>query len=62
MTHDERRLLCYGLLTAALMGMVLVPILMHDPKFPKSIAELILGAIALAVFGFSRLIGRRKSN
>jgi hypothetical protein len=46
MTHDEWRLLRYGMLTAFLMALVLVPILAHDRNFPKSVAEGILGAIA----------------
>jgi hypothetical protein len=59
MTHDEWRLLRYGLLTAFLMGIVLVPILLHDKNFPRSAAEGILGAIALAVFLLSRYKDRR---
>ncbi len=50
MTHDEWRLLRYGLLTAFLMGIVLVPILVHDKNFPRSAAEGILGS-----YRFSRL-------
>jgi len=63
MTKDEWRLLGYGLLTAALMVLVLVPILVHDKNFPKSLAEVILGVIAVAVFVFSKFMERRgKSN
>ena len=60
MTHDECRLLRYGILTALLMALVLVPILVHDRHFPKSAAEGILGAIALGVFLLSRYMERRK--
>jgi hypothetical protein len=62
MTHDEWRLLRYGLLTAFLMGIVLVPILVHDKNFPRSAAEGILGAIALAVFLLSKYPERRKKS
>jgi len=62
MTHDEWRLLRYGLLTAFLMGIVLVPILVHDKDFPRSAAEGILGAIALAVFLLSKYPERRKKS
>jgi hypothetical protein len=44
MTHDEWRLLRYGILTASLMALIPVPILVHDRNFPKSAAEGILGA------------------
>ncbi|HWS18749.1 MAG TPA: hypothetical protein VN223_12065 [Candidatus Elarobacter sp.] len=60
MTHDEWRLLRYGLLTAGLMVLVLVPLLLHNRNFPKLVAEAILGAIALAVFLLSKYMGRRK--
>ncbi len=59
MTHDEWRLLGYGLLTALLMALVLVPILLHDKNFPRLAAEGILGALALAVFLLSRYMERR---
>ena len=59
MTHDEWRLLGYGLLTAFLMALVLVPILLHDKNFPRSAAEGILGALDLAVFLLSRYMERR---
>jgi len=62
MTHDEWRLLRYGLLTALLMGIVLVPILVHDKNFPRSAAEGILGAITLAVFLLSKYPERRKKS
>jgi len=62
MTHDEWRLLRYGLLTASLMGLVLVPILLHNRTFPKLAAEGILGAIALAVFLLSKYMYRRKKS
>jgi hypothetical protein len=62
MTKDEWRLLGYGLLTASLMVFVLVPILSHK-NFPRSLAEVIFGVIALAVFAFSKYMERRgKSN
>jgi hypothetical protein len=60
MTHDEWRLLVYGILTASLMALVLVPILVHDRSFPKSAAEGVLAAIALGVFLFSKYRERRK--
>ena len=59
MTHDEWRLLGYGLLTALLMALVLVPILVHDKNFPRLAAEGILGALALAVFLLSKYMERR---
>jgi hypothetical protein len=62
MTHDEWRLLRYGLLTAFLMALVLVPILLDNISFPKPVAEGILGAIALAVFQLSKYIERRKKS
>jgi hypothetical protein len=62
MTHDEWRLLRYGILTALLMALVLVPILVHDKRFPKAAAEGILGAIALAVFLLSKYMERRKKS
>ncbi len=62
MTHDEWRLLRYGMLTAFLMALVLVPILLHDKNFPRSTAEGILGAIALAVFLLSKYMERRKKS
>ena len=46
MTHDEWRLLGYGLLTAFLMALVLVPILLNDKNFSKLGAEGILGVLA----------------
>ena len=61
-THDEWRLLGYGTLTAILMALVLVPILLYDKNFPKLAAEGILGAVALAVFAFSKYMERRKRN
>jgi hypothetical protein len=61
-THDEWRLLRYGMLTAFLLEIVLVPILLHDKNFPRSAAEGILAAIALAVFLLSRYMERRKKS
>jgi len=60
MTHDEWRLLRYGMLTAVLMALVLVPILLHNKNFPKLAAEGILGAVALAVFALSKYMEWRK--
>ena len=54
MSKDEWKLLWYGLLTALLMGLVLVPILMHNIHFPKLAAEAILAIIAGAVFSSLR--------
>jgi hypothetical protein len=62
MTHDEWRLLRYGMLTAILMALVLVPILRHNMNFPKLAAETILVAIALAVFLLSKYMERRKKS
>ncbi len=62
MTHDEWRLLRYGMLTAFLMALVLVPILLDNINFPKSVAEGILGAVALAVFLLSKYMERRKKS
>ena len=62
MSKDEWKLLWYGLLTALLMGLVLVPILMHDINFPKLAAEAILAIIAGAVFVVYRYIERRKKS
>jgi hypothetical protein len=60
MTHDEWRLLRYGMLTAVLMALVLVPTLLHNKNFPRLAAEGILGAVALAVFALSKYMERRK--
>ncbi len=60
MTKDEWKLLGYGLLTAFLMGLVLVPILMHNMNVPKVAAEAILAVIAGAVFLLYRYIDGRK--
>lgn len=62
MTHDEWRLLRYGLLAAILMALVLVPILIYKPNFPKLLAEAILGAIAVAVFLLSKYMERRNKS
>jgi hypothetical protein len=62
MTRDEWRLLRYGMLTAFLMALVLVPILVNNISFPKSVAEGILGAVALAVFLLSKYMERRKKS
>jgi hypothetical protein len=62
MTQDEWRLLRYGMLTAFLMALVLVPILLNNINFPKSAAEGILGPIALAVFLLSKYLERRKKS
>jgi hypothetical protein len=60
MKKDEWKLLRYGLLTALLMGLVLMPILVHNINFPKHAAEAILAAIAVAVFLLYGYIERRK--
>lgn len=60
MTHDEWRLLGYGILTAGLMALVLVPILLHNRNFSRLAAEGILGAVALSVFALSKYMERRK--
>ncbi|HXQ32486.1 MAG TPA: hypothetical protein VN843_00555, partial [Anaerolineales bacterium] len=62
MTRDEWRLLRYGMLTAILMALVLVPILRHNLNLPKLAAEGILGAIALAVFLLSKYMEHRKKS
>jgi len=50
------------MLTAFLMALVLVPILLDNINFPKSVAEGILGAVALAVFLLSKYMERRKKS
>jgi hypothetical protein len=62
MTKDEWRLLGYGLLAASLMALFLVPIFLHYKNFPKSLAEVILGVIALAVFALSKYMERRRKS
>jgi hypothetical protein len=63
MTHDEWRLLGYGVLAALLLALILVPILLHNMNFSKLLAEGILGAVAMAVFAVSKYMERRnKSN
>jgi hypothetical protein len=62
MSTDEWRLLGYGILTASLMALVLVPILIHDKNLPKSAAEGILGVIALAMFLLSKYMEHRKKS
>jgi uncharacterized BrkB/YihY/UPF0761 family membrane protein len=63
MTKDDWRLLRYGLLTALLMALVLTPIFIYEPNFPKLAAEAILGVIAGAVFLLSKYMeSRKKSN
>ncbi len=62
MTHDEWRLLGYGVLTAFLMALVLMPIFLRNINLPKSVAEGILGAIALAVFLLSKYMEHRKKS
>jgi len=62
MSKDDWRLLRYGLLTALLMALVLVPILIHNINFPKVAAEAILAAIAGTVFLLSKYMERRKSS
>jgi membrane associated rhomboid family serine protease len=61
MSRDEWRLLRYGLLTALLMGLILVPILARNIYFPKVAAEAILAAIAGAVFLLSEYRQRKKN-
>jgi hypothetical protein len=62
MTNEEWRLLVYGILTALVVALVLVPILVHDKNFPRAAAEGILAAVALAVFGLSKYMERRKKS
>jgi len=62
MTKDEWRLLGYGLLTASLMALFLVPILVWHKNFPRFLAEIILGVIALAVFTLSKYMERRRKS
>jgi hypothetical protein len=62
MTKGEWRLLGYGLLAASLMALFLVPIFLHYKNFPKSLAEVILGVIALAVFALSKYMERRRKS
>jgi len=44
------------------MAIVLIRILVHDRNFPKLAAEAILGVIALAVFGISKYMEKRKKS
>jgi hypothetical protein len=62
MSKDEWRLLRYGLFTALLMALVLVPILIHNINFPRVTAEAILAAIVGAVFLLSKYMERRKNS
>jgi hypothetical protein len=62
MKKDEWKLLRYGLLTALLMALVLVPILIHNKNFPAVAAEAILGVIAGTVFLLYRYIERGKNS
>jgi undecaprenyl pyrophosphate phosphatase UppP len=62
MTHDEWRLLGYGMLTAFLMALFLVAIFLRNMNFTKLAAEVILGAIALAVFLLSKYMEHRKKS
>jgi hypothetical protein len=62
MTHDEWRLLGYGMLTAFLIALVLMPIFLHNINLPKSVGEGIVGAIALAVFLLSKYVEHRKKS
>jgi len=57
---DQWRLLGYGLLTASLMALFLMPIFIYDIKFPKLAAEAILAVIAGAVYWLSKYMERRK--
>jgi hypothetical protein len=54
MTKDEWRLFRYGLLTALLMALLLTPILVYYPSFPRFAAEALLGVIALGMFLLSK--------
>jgi uncharacterized membrane protein (DUF2068 family) len=62
MSKDEWRLLRYGLFTALLMALILVPILIHNINFPRVTAEAILAAIVGAVFLLSKYMERRKNS
>ena len=62
MSKDEWRLLRYGVFTALLMALVLVPILIHNINFPRVTAEAILAAIVGAVFLLSKYMERRKNS
>jgi len=62
MTRDEWRLFGYGVLTASLTALVLVPILVRDRSFPRLPAEAILGAIAIGVFLLSKYMEHRKNS
>ena len=59
--EDQRRLLGYGLLTAVLMALFLVPIFTHNINVPKWAAEVILAAIAGAVFLLSKYMEHRNN-
>jgi hypothetical protein len=60
MSKEEWQLLGYGLLTAILMALFLVPILAYKINLPKPIAEGVLGLIALVVFSLYKYVGHRK--
>lgn len=62
MTHDEWRLLRYGLLTALLIVLILWPLLANNQDIPKSEGEAIVGAVALAVFALSKYMEWRKKS
>ena len=62
MTKDDRRLLKYGLLTAALVMAALWPIYASGVKVPKVILEAILFVMALVIFRLSKRAASSKIN
>ena len=58
--HDQRRLLGYAVLAAVLMASFLVPLFVYNVKLPKWAAEVVLAAIAEAVFLLSKYMQHRK--
>ena len=56
---DQWRLLGYGLLAAILMGLVLGPIIVYVPDFPRWGAELILAGIGIGVYFLSKRMESR---
>lgn len=62
MTKDEYRLLGYGILTAVLVAAALSPIFAFNLKVPRIVTEVIVAAIAVAVFGISKRTRRDKDS
>jgi hypothetical protein len=61
MTHDEWRLLRYGMFAAALVTLVLLPILVQDRTFPRLAGEAVIDAVVLATFLLSKYLGAARN-